>query len=173
MKVDVKTEGLAHLVETLQLLSTQGQRQAMAGALRQAARPMVRQAKSAYRSLGGSGALAQSVAAWQRRKGLLRGETFASIEVGPKRSNRAAVAKYYAFYRKKARTKGLVSGIRHGHLVEFGFTHRGGASIGGRGILGAAFQANSQSAVQEFGRFLGQRIDRIAAKQAAKQAATR
>lgn len=163
MRVDVQVEGLDQLRDALsQQLPKKAQKKVMVRALKASARPMVRQIKTAYRALGGSGALAQASTIWQRKKGTSPRETFASIELGPKRSNKAALAKYYAFYRKKGSTKALMGGIRHGHLVEFGFTHVGGRAVAGKGILDAAFQRHGKSAVDGFGQILGAEIEKEA-----------
>lgn len=165
MRVDVKVDGLQHLEKVLtEMLPAKAQTKVMVRALKRSARPMVNAVRSGYRSLGGSGALAQSVSAWQRRKGALRGDTFASVEIGPKRGNRAALRKYYQHYRKAARPKTLIGGIRHGHLIEFGFRHRGGKSVAGKGIMGGAFQRHSRSAVDGFGKVMGAEIEREAAR---------
>lgn len=174
MNLDIQVDGLKHLEEALKAISLQAQRKVMSGALKDSARPMVRAAKSAYRGLGGSGALAQSMGAWQSRKRGRGSQTFVSIEVGPKRSNYAALARYYAYYRKgRGSAKGIRDGIRHGHLVEFGFQHRGGRAVGGRRILSGIVQQGGPAAVQEFGRFLGKRIEREAQRQAARQGGRR
>ena len=170
MKVDVKVEGLQHLQKLLtEALPAKAQTKVMARALKRAARPMVDSARAGYRAIGGSGALAQATSAWQRKRGALRGDTVASVEVGPRRSNRAALAKYYAHYRKRANSRTLMAGIRHGHLVEWGFQHPGGAAIPGKGILGAAYDRHAQAAVSGFGAIMGEEIEKEAARQAKLQ----
>ncbi len=82
------------------------------GALLKAARPMVGELKSLYRSLGASGALAAATKAW--RVGPRSRKYGALVRVGPLRYNSLAIAKYAAYYGRVA------DGIRHGHLVERG-----------------------------------------------------
>lgn len=170
MKLDVKVDGLQHLQKVLtEALPQRAQRKVMVRALKKAARPMVGAARDAYRGLGASGSLAQATSSWQRKKGTLRGETFASVEVGPRRSNRSALARYYAFYRKRTNPRTLMAGIRHGHLVEFGFQHRGGKKVAAKGILGAALERYGTQAVTSFGTFMAEEIEREAARQARQQ----
>jgi len=170
MKVDVEVDGLAHLRDVLvNELPKKAQTRVMVRALKTAGRPMVKQIKSAYRALGGSGSLAQASTIWQRKKGASNRDTFASVELGPKRSNKKALARYYAYYKKKASTKALMGGVRHGHLVEFGYTHKGGKTVAGKGILGAAFDQHGKQAVTEFGRILGTAIEKEAERLAGKQ----
>lgn len=169
MKVDFKVEGLEHLRDVLtRELPQKAQQKVMTRALKTALRPMARTVRTAYRGLGGSGALAQATSIWQRRKGVSR-ETFASVELGPKRASRGALNKYYNHYRRTVRPKTLMAGIRHGHLVEFGFTHRGGRSVAGKNILGAAAQRHAPQATSDFGAILGAEIEREARRLAARQ----
>ena len=172
MKVDLKVEGLDHLQRVLtEQLPAKAQTKVMVRALKRSARPMVDAARAGYRSLGASGSLAQATNAWQRKKGALRGDTFASVEVGPRRRNRAALAKYYEYYRKAVRPKALINGVRHGHLVEFGFKHRGGKSVAGKGILGGVMERYGRQAVAEFGTYMAAEIEREAARLARGQRA--
>lgn len=170
MKVDIKVEGLQHLQDLLTTqLPAKAQTKVMVRALKKAGRPMVTTVRGAYRGLSGSGALAQATTMWQRKKGTLGRNTFASVEIGPKRGNKSALAKYYSHYRKRATPKSLIAGIRHGHLVEFGFTHRGGKAVAGKNILGAAMDKHGRSAITEFGAILGAEIEREALRVARLQ----
>lgn len=169
MKVDIQVDGLRHLEKLLtESLPAKAQTKVMVRALRRAGRPMVNSARSAYRAIGGSGALAQATSIWQRRKGV-RGNTAGSVEIGPKRSNKAALSKYYQHYRKRATPKSLIGGVRHGHLVEFGFRSRAGRSVAGRGILGGVMDKHGRAVVDSFGAIMGREIEREAQRQALKQ----
>ena len=78
----------------------------------------------------GSGALSEAIAprAVSRAQAMRRGRA-AIVEVTPVRSNRSAMARYIAFHYtakgRKPKAKMITSGIRHGHLVEFGVPSRG------------------------------------------------
>ena len=170
MKVDIKIDGLQHLEQLLtESLPAKASKKVMVRALKKAGRPMVNATRSGYRAIGGSGSLAQATGIWQRKKGAQRGNNFASVEIGPRRSNKAALSKYYQHYRKSVRPKTLTGGIRHGHLVEFGYKHTGGQSIAGRGVLGNALDRHGQSSIAEFGSILGAEIEREALRMAQKQ----
>lgn len=158
----VQIQGLQHLERLLtQTLPKTVQQSVVAGALREAARPIVAAAKAGYRGLGGSGSLAQATTAWRNRKAERRGGHFASVEVGPRRGDRKALALYYAYYRsrKGVAVKTLRAGIRHGHLVEWG-TKR----ATGRRIMTKAFDTMGPQAVSQFRRILGERIEKAAAR---------
>lgn len=130
----------------------------IARALREAAKPMLAAAKANAASLGGSGALALSMGIRRQRKGV-RGNTVASVYIGPIRGNKAALARYFAYYGKRPTPKQLRSGIRHGHLVEWG-TRRTPA----RRFMQRAFDAHARDAVRIFGKDIGGFIEREAAK---------
>lgn len=161
MKVTVEITGLRELRETLtRSLPAKVQRKAVASALRNAAQPMVKAAKASYRALGGSGSLAVATGVWRNRKAERKGSalTFASIEVGPRRSNRRALATYYAHYRGRTPTPHQLSlGIRHGHLVEWGTTHSAA-----RRIMTRVFDTHARAAVERFGGELARAIEKEA-----------
>jgi len=95
-----------------------------AGALKRAARPMLRAQRAAYRRLGKSGSLAAAASVW-RVKGRTR--YGATIRIGPIRQSWKGAALYSAYY-----GRGVID-IRHSHLVEKGTsfrTTRKGASRG-------------------------------------------
>lgn len=93
---------------------------AMAGSARKSMLPL---AKSLALVGDGSGALSESLALRATSKGAaMRKGAAASMQITPVRDNKKAIAKYIAFYKKNSNmgTKELLSGIRHGHLIEFG-----------------------------------------------------
>lgn len=99
--------------------------QAMAGSAKKSFIPM---AKQLARRGDSSGALSESIAARaaSRSRSLQRSMT-AFVQVTPVRFNRKAIAMYVQHYYtrlgKNPGTKVVTSGIRHGHLVEFGTRH--------------------------------------------------
>jgi hypothetical protein len=170
VKVDIKIDGLQHLEHLLTTaLPAKASKKVMVRALKKAGRPMVNAARSGYRAIGSSGSLAEATSIWQRKKGAQRGDTFGSVELGPRRSNKAALARYYQHYRKLATPRSLMRGIRHGHLVEFGFTNRAGRSVAGRRVLDKVMAEHAQRAISEFRSILGGEIEREAVRQAQKQ----
>lgn len=171
MKFGVRVEGLEHVNRALRQLSIQAQQRALARALSQAARPIRDAARSNAQKIAGSGALAMAVSTWRNRKGeRARGtNTFASVEVGPRRSNKRALAAYYSFYKGRTPSpRQLQLGIRHGHLVEFG-TKRTPA----RRWLTAAFDSQGTQAIERFRQVVGPAIEREARRLARQQGARR
>ena len=137
----------------------------IARGLRLAAKPMRDAARANAIALGGSGALALAITVWRTRKGMKSGgDTVASVEVGPRRNSKAALARYYAFYGKRPTPAMLINGIRHGHLVEWG-TMR----TAPRRFMQRAFDAQAQNSVAIFSRDIGALAERTAARHAAKQ----
>jgi hypothetical protein len=166
--VNLRIEGLQALDKTLSQLPHNIQRNVIRRALRRAAKPIVTRAKQKYGSIERSGALAESVAAYGSKIPLRKKDgtpTAARIGIGPKRSNKKAIAKYYRHYYKKTATPSqLINGIRHGHLVEFGFSHEGGKSITPRHILANILQAKGTAAVRLFRTHLGREVDKEVVK---------
>ena len=98
---------------------------AMGGSARKSFLPVAKQL--AMRG-DGSGALSESLGVRAQKASRRKGKA-GGMEVVPVRSNRKALAKYINFY-YTARGKTppaniLTSGIRHGHLVEFGVPRKG------------------------------------------------
>ena len=56
------------------------------------------------------------------------------------------------------------SGVRYWHLVEFGFTHESGKTIGPRSFLSAAYESEKTNALDVFKKSLGEGIERARKK---------
>jgi len=143
--------------------------QALSGAARQTIIPM---AKSLALQGDGSGALSESIKprAVRKSRALAKGVA-ASVEITPVRSDRRAMARYINYYYtsrgKVAPADLLTSGIRHGHLVEFGSKNNAA-----RPFLWPALQAQARNFQRAFGRFLKKKTEaavRRAAKRKAKK----
>lgn len=163
MRFDVQVSGLRELQETLlRTLPAKVQSRAVATALRKAAQPMVVAARAGYKARARSGSLAAATSVWRDRKSERRRgtSTFASVEIGARRSNRKALAKYYEFYGRKPTPAQLRLGIRHAHLIEWG-TARGTPALR---ILTRAFDSHARAAVAAFGKELGAAIEKEAAR---------
>ena len=151
-----KIEGARELEKLLlESLPAKMVRTTMLAGMRKSAKPMVSiaKAKAAFRS----GALQQSIGiqSVRARGGVtnsqLGGEdTFAAIELGPLSGSSGAAlhawARYKAHYgqgisilKGNKLSTGQIGRIRHGHLVEFGFTHRSGTTVSARPFLKPAF----------------------------------
>ncbi len=129
-----------------------------------AAQPVVRDAKTRYKALGGSGALGQATAAyrWKRAQAPLKHV----IHVGPKRSNHTAVRKWIFHYRRRVKPRTFEYGVRHGHLIEFGFRHvRSRRNIPGQKILAAAKRSSGNKVPIRY----AQQLEEVARKMVASE----
>lgn len=129
MEASVKIEGLEDAMKAMMAAFPSDPRtqvRILNSAMRTAARPTILPAAKALAMQGdGSGALSEAMgvrsqsAAKRRARGVAGG-----VEVVPVRSNRKAMMMYIQhYYVARGRTPPagiLTSGIRHGHLVEFG-----------------------------------------------------
>ena len=96
---------------------------AMGGSARKSFLPIAKQL--ALRG-DGSGALSESLAVRAQKANKRKGKA-GGMEVVPVRYSLKAMAKYISHYytsRGKNMPLGGIDGIRHGHLVEFGFVHK-------------------------------------------------
>ncbi len=170
--ISVKVLGLREVTKTLtKKLPPKARGKVVARAMRIAARAMVRTAKSAA-SRGKSGSLTASTSIWQDKK-RSKGDrgTFVRLHLGPRRSNKAAILKYWTFYTgRTARPEDIASGIRHGHLVEFGVPSKG---IPARPFLRPAFDRHGREFIKSFGKIMALEINKEATKQARKQSRRR
>lgn len=129
MEVAVRIEGLDGAMKAMLdafPADPKVQRQVLNGAMRRSAlQTIVMDAKQRALAGDGSGALSESIGV--RAKGLRRLRTsraVAGVEVAPIRGNLKAMQMYIShYYTAQGRTPKpgmLLSGIRHGHLIEFG-----------------------------------------------------
>jgi hypothetical protein len=125
----VKIQGLESALEAMAAAFPADPKQQVAilnSALRGAAnRTIVPEAKTLARAGDGSGALSEAIGVRNTPRKQLRSKGApAGVQVTPVRSNRKAMALYIQhYYTSRGRNfpaKRLNSGIRHGHLVEFG-----------------------------------------------------
>jgi len=138
---------------------------AMGAASRKTILPLAKQLALAG---DGSGALSSAlkVRVMNKRK---RGNRAGGMELVPVRFNQKAIHDYIHYYytsKGKAAPMDMVSsGIRHGHLVEFGSVHNAA-----RPFLWPAARAEASAYTQRFASILKKRIE-AAVKRAAKKAA--
>jgi hypothetical protein len=129
MDVGVRVVGLEDALKAMSEAfpsNPREQRRILNGAMGASARRnILPEAKGMALAGDGSGALSESlgVRGMSQRK-IRQKQSVAGVEVVPVRSNRKALAMYIAhYYTAQGRTPPasmVVSGIRHGHLVEFG-----------------------------------------------------
>ena len=163
--------------------------QAMSGAARKSIIPIAKQLALQGDS---SGALSEAIAprAISRRRALARGMA-AGVEITPVRHNRKAVSKYIQYYYNRqgiaAPMEVAISGIRHGHLVEFGYKTRGsgkkggflgslfgggggssGTHVGAQPVMGPALQAGRAEYVRKFSTTLKRKVELAVRRRARK-----
>lgn len=148
------------LAELGGILAEKANRQAMLRAIQ----PMVRAAQLNALKIAKSGSLAIAMGARYKRE-LSRATLFgkqvveaAVVSVGPIRRDSAARAAYTVYYHRSR----LVTGIRHGHLVEYGTKHSPAMPF-----LRPAFDSRAAAVVRGYGLELRTAIDRVARRQKA------
>ena len=145
----------------------------LVGAMRMAAsKTILSSAKRRALISDGSGALSESLGIRTQSTGKMRTKPAAAgIEIVPVRGNRKAIMMYINHYyaqRGKAAPANIVtSGIRHGHLVEFGTRHSAAQPY-----LWPAAQSQTKSYIRRFARDLSKKIEsavRLRAKKRTKK----
>lgn len=179
IQIDVKVEGLRALDARLAEVGALAGRKMLTRAVRRSLIPLEKRTTANAESIARSGALAQSVRIVTVKP---RATETVSVQVGPKKRDRRALALRRIYYRRKDR------GIFYGHLVEFG--HRIGtratgwlrklrARTGGgtsRGTVPArpwfrpAWDATRAGIVPEFQRLLAAGLARIERRRALEAA---
>ena len=122
---------------------------------RAAGRTIIPEAKRLALSTDGSGVLSETIKPRMVSKSKALAAGVASrVHITPVRDSRPGIQKYIDHYYtsrgKAAPTTIVTSGIRHGHLIEFGFKHRSGKVFGGRPFLGPALQHEGRQFVRVF-----------------------
>ncbi len=123
-----------------------------------ARREILPQAQQRARAAERSGALAESISVRARSALISRARgRVAMVEVGVNRMDPKAAAIYANHY---GRTTVITSGIRHGHLVEFGFQPPGNAPyVAGQPWLGPATIVNSNTYARHFAGSLKKKLE--------------
>lgn len=129
MEGSFKVEGLDKVMENLVNAfprEPEEQRKVLNSGMRKSStQTIVREAKARAAALGGSGALAEAIGVRAKSKRrVMTSRAVAGVEITPIRHNAKAIAMYANYYYirqgKPVPTRVILSGIRHGHLVEFG-----------------------------------------------------
>jgi len=142
-------------VHVLQQLPIDWQRKSVTSALKKAAEPMADAARR--NAVKTSGALAESIKIKANRKGR-RGGMVSRVWILPVRTDNKAIARYLSHYGKGLDGKRIKQGIRHGHLVEFGF-RVGNRQVGARPFLQPAFDQTWRKSVSVFKETLAKRTE--------------
>jgi HK97 gp10 family phage protein len=153
----VKIEGLKELEAKLKALGAKDGSRAIRTAVLAAGRVILLRARANVQALQrGSGAYALSLGVRYARGGsedVPVGRRFVA-QVGPRATDRRALALYNTAYGRRAR------GIFYGHLIERGF-RRGSTQVPGRPVLRSAIEQTRSQAVEKFRVTLGRAITRI------------
>ena len=164
MQVDVKLDGLEDAIKAMAAAfpaDPNKQRKLVNGAMINSAKKNILPTAKQRAKVGdGSGALSESLAVRvQPRKKTNTKGVAAGVEIVPLRSNRKAMAMYINhYYTQKGLTapaKMMVSGIRHGHLVEFGSVNNTATPF-----LWPAATSGKASYINDFGVELRKSVDK-------------
>lgn len=157
----MQVKGLKELDERLVLLGQVGGEKVMRSTLFSASKPMLDQVLANISAIPhGSGALKKATRrVYLRpngRTGSSSGTRFV-VAIAPKTKDSVAIALANLVYK---RTK-PIRRIFWGHLIEWGFAHRGSGRIAGRRMFTFAAKGNrAQESIALFAKLLGPRIDR-------------
>jgi hypothetical protein len=157
--------GLQNVEAMLRAIPDIGARErVMIGAMKQAAKPIVRQAKIFYRAPSKSGSLSQAATVFRWKKGIKAKIGKYEVHIGPKRSNFTALRRWIAFYKRKVTPGTFTYGIRHAHLYEWGFRRGGRKVFTGTRALQRAGQAASALVAPAMAKSIGDEVRREVAR---------
>jgi hypothetical protein len=171
--VSAKIEGLEDAMKAIAAAfpsDPKKQKSLLNSSMRQASTATIlKQAKILAMQGDGSGALSEALGIRAQGARKLRAKSLAAgIEIAPIRSNRKAMAMYINHYYtsrgRNAPAKMVASGIRHGHLVEFGSVNNAPA----RPFLYPAATSQTNAYVSRFANDLKRKTEK-AVKRAAKK----
>lgn len=164
--VTLQVKGLKEMDERMKLLGSIAGEKVMRSVLFSAAKPMLEQTLANIDAIPrGSGALKKATRrVYLRptgRAGSSSGSRFV-VAIAPKTKDSVAIALANLKYKRKR----PVRGIFWGHLMEWGFNHRGGIRVAGRRMFSfAAKGARAQESIALFAKLLGPRIERALKRQ--------
>jgi hypothetical protein len=134
VEASVKIDGLEEAMRSMLAAfpsNRKEQKIILNGAMRKSAsQTIAREAKERALAGDSSGALSEAIGIRARsRRNIKTARTVGALEVTPIRSNRKAMLMYIQhYYTSRGRTAPagmILSGIRHGHLIEFGTVNHG------------------------------------------------
>lgn len=164
MEISVDLKGVDEAIDAMMAAFPKDpakQRTLVNGAMRVSARKnMLPKAKQLALMGDGSGALSEALAIRSQAKRKIKSKgAAAGVEIVPVRHNRKALAMYINHYYtskgKNAPASIVSSGIRHGHLVEFGSVNNNA-----RPFLWPAAQAGQASYIASVGKELEKATER-------------
>ena len=168
MEMNLKIEGLDAAMKALQAAfpkDPKRQRSLLNQAMSQSAKKtIIPVAKSLAMQGDGSGSLSEAIKPRAVSLGRSRAAGVpARVQVTPVRSDKKAIGMYIDYYYnrrgKAAPPHILTSGIRHGHLVEFGHRTRSGGFVSARPFMGPALSTAGSSYVRVIARNLERKVE--------------
>jgi len=166
--VDIRVTGLKEVGGVLKELGDKSTTRVLRKAMIKALDPASQAAKQDVPVA--SGALRQSItrrflagSSSRAAKGLPRLGGRFRAQLYPARKAKRAISKYERYYGRPAK-----AGIRHGHLVEFGFRARNGRQVAAHPFLRPALEQNAADVVSRFADEMRAGIDREIIKRFAK-----
>jgi len=174
MEFSAKIVGLEDAMKAMQAAfpkNQEQQRRLLNATMRRSATPtLLADAKTRAASLGGSGALADSLGIRTSGKGIMRsGNKVAGVYITPLRYKPSALFKYLSHYYPGSKSDSvIVDGIRHGHLIEFGHATKGGGHVAARPFLGPAIDSQFSPYISRFAMDLGKKVEAAVKRRARK-----
>lgn len=168
MEMTLKIEGLDEAMKALQAAfpkDPKRQRSLLNQAMSQSAKQtIVPVAKSLALQGDGSGSLSEAIKPRAVSAGRSRAAGVpARVQVTPVRMDRKAIAMYIDYYYNRvgraAPSKMVTSGIRHGHLVEFGHRARNGEFVSAQPFMGPALDSAGRAYIRRFASNLERKVE--------------
>lgn len=158
-----EVKGLKEVDEKLVLLGKVAGEKVMRTSLYTATKPLLDAAQSNITAIQrGSGALAKAT-----RRVYMRSASDQNrfvVAIAPKAKDRIAVALANLHYKRKR----PIRGVFWGHLVEWGFTLRGGRRVGGKQVFTRAVSSRASAAIELFRVTISKNVERALKKQQPK-----
>ena len=179
MEFSGKVEGHKDVMKTMQAAfpadPKQQQRLLNAAMRKSAQRSILPLAKNLALTGDGSGALSESLGIRaQKQKDLRRKKLAGGVQIVSVRNNMNAIALYMNhYYTSRGKTvpaSVAFSGIRHGHLVEWGFIHTSGKAVSGSPFLWPAARYGASGYKRHFAADLKKKIVAAVKRRAKKRA---
>jgi hypothetical protein len=155
-------KGLKEVDENLTRLGAVAGEKVMRSVLFQSAKPILTQAVQNIAAIqGGSGALAKATRRvyMKSARSSSSGSRF-TVAVAPKVRDRTAIALANLHYKPRK----PIRGIFWGHLVEWGFNHRGGRRVAGKLVFTRALQSSASQAIEAFRQKIFPAVERALKK---------
>ena len=160
MEVNFKIYGLRELEDLMvRKLPIKAARSSLLQGMRLSFNPMIKAAQDKVVKKSYALALSLGMKTVPNRGG---NKAFAAMVGGPMRNEPIAIAAYAAHYRRGNLTKESTDGfpgIRHGHLVEWGFKHKNGKHVPAQPFMRPAFDSEVMGYIGTFNRNVEMKVN--------------